>query len=155
MRKSVYIKVSGHSDVTCSLLSNSEDFYAAILNMFQMKLILLALIVALSTVSPFDMEEFDIESRIVNGKASARGQFPFYVLLEVQLPQGRARCGGSLISSQWVMSAGHCLKGAQSAKVILGSLRAGDTKEAGRKIIDVQAKDIHVHPKYFRLLVLK
>lgn len=123
--------------------------------MFQIKLLLLAVIVALSIASPFDIEEFDIESRIVNGKASARGQFPFYVFLEVQLPAGRARCGGSLISSEWVMSAGHCLKGAKSAKVHLGSLRAGDTKEAGRKIIDVQAKDIHVHPKYFRLLVLK
>lgn len=132
-----------------------EDIYAAVSNMFQVKLMLLASIVALSTVSPFDIEEFDIESRIVNGKASARGQFPFYVFLEIQLPAGRARCGGSLISSEWVMSAGHCLKGAKSAKVHLGSLKAGDTKEVGRKIIDVQAKDIHVHPKYFRLLVLK
>lgn len=125
--------------------------------MFQIKLILLALAlaVALSTASPFDIEQFDIESRIVNGKASARGQFPFYVFLEVQMAGGRARCGGSLISTEWVMSAGHCLKGAKSVKVHLGSLRAGDTKEVGREIIDVQAKDIHVHPKYFRLLVLK
>lgn len=115
---------------------------------------LLAIIVALSTVSPFDIEEFDIESRIVGGSAASRGQFPFYVFLEVQLDR-RVRCGGSLISREWVVSAGHCLKGAKSAKVHLGSLKASDTKEVGRKIIDVAAKDIHVHPRYLRLLVLK
>lgn len=122
--------------------------------MFQIKLIFLAVIVALSTVNSFDSEEFDIESRIINGQPSARGQFPFYVFLEIELSR-LARCGGSLISKEWVVSAGHCLKGAKSVKVHLGSLKASDTKEIGRKIIDVDAKGIFVHPKYFQLLVLK
>lgn len=123
--------------------------------MFQLKLSFLALIVALTTVSTFNIDEFDIESRIVGGKASARGQFPFYVFLEVQISSGRIRCGASLISNQWVVSAGHCLKGAKSAKVHLGSLKAGAIEEVGRKILNVDAKDILVHPRYFQLLVLK
>lgn len=53
------------------------------------------------------------------------------------------------------MSAGHCLKNAKGARVHLGSLKAKDFKEEGRKIINVTVADIHVHPKYFQLFVLK
>lgn len=123
--------------------------------MFRKKSILFVVVVALSAVSSYDVEEFDIKSRIVGGEASTRGQWPFYVFLETQLPMGRAKCGASLISNQWIVSAGHCLKGATNVTVHLGSLKALDLKEAGRKIIEVDAKGIFVHPRYFQLLVLK
>jgi secreted trypsin-like serine protease len=43
--------------------------------------------------------------RITNGFTSNRGQFPWQVALEVD---EAAFCGGSLISSLWVLTAAHC-----------------------------------------------
>lgn len=102
-----------------------------------------------------ETDEFKIKPRIIQGKSAKRGQFPYYVFLEVHLPQGKARCGGSLISDQWVLTAGHCVHNAKSARVHLGALKAKDEKEPGRIIIDVDKKGIFPHPKYFQLFVLK
>lgn len=134
--------------------------------MFHIKVLLLAVTaVMLTTANPldfdfnsdldFDIEEFDFGPRIIQGENAARGQFPFYVYLKVKLPQGTASCGGSLISNQWVVTAGHCLKGASSAEVHLGSLRAGDLKEEGRVVINVEKSNIFLHPKFFQMLIMK
>lgn len=106
------------------------------------KLTLLSALVALATA------EYHIEPRIVQGHNASRGQFPFYVLLEVPLPQGMATCGGSLISNEWIVTAAHCAQYAHWAKAHLGSLRAKDTMEKGRQIFEIRAADIHVHPQF-------
>lgn len=124
--------------------------------MFQTKFVLLAVAVSLcAAASAFDLDDIEIDPLIVQGENATRGQFPYYVFLKIQMAQGNAACGGSLISDQYVLTAAHCLKGASSAEVHLGSLRAADVKEEGRQIIKVPASNLRLHPKYFPLLALK
>lgn len=110
--------------------------------MFKATFLLLAVVATLAAA------EYKIEPRIVQGHDAARGQFPFYVLLEIVMPQGIASCGGSLISNQWIVTAGHCMKFAKGARVHLGSLRGQDASEIGRKAFKIHPKDIHIYPKF-------
>jgi secreted trypsin-like serine protease len=43
--------------------------------------------------------------RITNGNTAARAQFPWQAALIID---NQWFCGGSLISSQWVLTAAHC-----------------------------------------------
>ena len=44
-------------------------------------------------------------NRITGGSLASRGQFPWQVGLIIN---GGSFCGGSLISSRWVLTAAHC-----------------------------------------------
>nr|CAD7462022.1 unnamed protein product [Timema tahoe] len=50
-------------------------------------------------------------SKIVNGQQASRGQFPHQAALYLDK---RSFCGGSLISSEWVLTAAHCAQGVTS-----------------------------------------
>lgn len=121
--------------------------------MLKISIILLAGLLA--AVSAFDLNEFEIGPNIVQGENATRGQFPFYAFLKIRVKQGFAACGGSLISDEWVVTAGHCLKGALDVEVHLGALRVNDTKEEGRLIFNVSAEGIHHYPRFFQPLVWK
>jgi len=45
------------------------------------------------------------DNHITGGSTAARGQFPWQVALIIN---GASFCGGSLISSQWILTAAHC-----------------------------------------------
>uniref|UniRef100_A0A8V5FTZ8 Peptidase S1 domain-containing protein n=2 Tax=Melopsittacus undulatus TaxID=13146 RepID=A0A8V5FTZ8_MELUD len=76
-----------------------------------MKYILLVALLGVAVAFPVNNDDDD---KIVGGYTCARNSVPF----QVSLNSGYHFCGGSLISSQWVLTAAHCYK--YSMQVQLG-----------------------------------
>lgn len=120
----------------------------------KLMLLLVALLIINSAFAKH-VNKIEIEPRIVNGFDAVRGQFPFYVYLEIESPHRRKVCGGSLISNEYIVTAGHCLENATSVQAHLGSLRAWKKNEIRRLNIDVDPKNLHIHPEYNELFTMK
>ena len=56
---------------------------------------------------PFEPEKASLTSRIVNGQIAAVGDWGWQVAM---LYNGKFYCGGSLINSQWILTAAHCVE---------------------------------------------
>jgi trypsin len=85
-------------------------------------------------------------SAIINGSAAPEGAYPF--MAAITDGTDFQYCGGSVISSTWVLTAAHCVEGTNPTKevvnVITGRTNLGDTSK-GQKI---RVSQIYVHPKY-------
>lgn len=93
-------------------------------------------------------DSFKIEPKIVGGNAAKLGQFPYFAYLRVYYPDfSGGTCGAALISDEWLLTAAHCLDGAQSVNAILGETRF-NSPEPGHLAVFVDKVNFHIHPDY-------
>lgn len=89
---------------------------------------------------------FTPATAIINGSAAPEGAYPF--MAAITDGTDFQYCGGSVISSTWVLTAAHCVEGVNPAKeavyVVTGRTNLGDTSK-GQKI---RVSQIQVHPKW-------
>jgi chymotrypsin len=83
--------------------------------------------------------------RIIGGQEATPHSIPYQTFLEVYSNSEGWYCGGSLISENYVLTAGHCGDGATEAHVTLGAhepLQAEDTQ------VNIVSTEIKVHEDY-------
>ncbi|KAK4874414.1 hypothetical protein RN001_013774 [Aquatica leii] len=113
--------------------------------------ILLSFLVAssISTPTRFSVpvkDAYDSASRIINGQPARNGQFPWQVLNIISTPTGTGVCGGSLIASNWVLTAAHCADEVYLFTITLGSLYFNSSNVEGAIVI--QTDKVIIHEEY-------
>ncbi|KAL2807830.1 trypsin-like cysteine/serine peptidase domain-containing protein [Aspergillus granulosus] len=81
------------------------------------------------------------EEAIVGGEEATIEEYPYQIQL---LSNGRLICGGSIISTQYVVTAAHCTDGASASSL---SIRAGSSSSSGGGTV-VDVSSIAQHPSY-------
>ncbi|XP_053185059.1 transmembrane protease serine 3 [Scomber japonicus] len=82
-------------------------------------------------------------TRIVGGNASKPGQFPWQVSLHFS---SEHLCGGSIITSRWVLTAAHCVYG--FAEASMWSVHAGQTEQPVHGAQSLSVERIIYHAGY-------
>ena len=105
--------------------------------------------------------EFNFNTkRIVGGDESVEGSWPWFVLLQIYASGRQFLCGGSIISSRWIVTAGHCKISVKNVDTIIAGLQ---------RLYDINGKntrkyfplETHTHesyagsPYYYDLAVIK
>ncbi|XP_044265431.1 chymotrypsin-like [Tribolium madens] len=89
--------------------------------------------------------------KIIGGQEAIPHSIPYQTFLEVYAESEGWYCGGSLISPNYVLTAGHCGVDATEAHVTLGAhkpLQAEDTQ------VKIVSKEVKVHEKYDGELII-
>lgn len=89
-----------------------------------------------------------LSPRITGGQFANVNQFPYQAALVISLPDQQSFCGGSLISNNFVMTAGHCLDTATMATVMMGAHNVSLSTESSRAIQLIMARNFIIHQNY-------
>ncbi|KAK5647648.1 hypothetical protein RI129_002540 [Pyrocoelia pectoralis] len=90
-------------------------------------------------------------TKIVGGDEAVPHSLPYQVGMYVYLPQGRSFCGGSLVSTQHVLTAAHCTDKASSALIMLGAHNISTVEEHRQEF---ETSNFAVHENWFPLFIL-
>lgn len=115
-----------------------------------MKYILAAFLIATVSTSPINLK---YENKVNSGDYAYSGQFPYQVSVQYGLFGFYSHvCGGAIITSEWIITAGHCYTDYIHLPVINGyRIVAGTTDLSyltGAQVIKVGINDTVVHPAY-------
>jgi trypsin len=101
-------------------------------------------IAVLATASALALAPLTGAGAVVNGTTAAAGQFPF--MASLQDGSGFSFCGGSVISSGWVLTAAHCVPDADATDlyVVTGRTDLADASTGQR----IKVSKVFVNPAY-------
>lgn len=112
---------------------------------------------------PVNCGEVFVENKIVNGEEAEFGQFPWMALLGYQqkgLDILEFLCGGTIITTKFVMTAAHCITVDVKRELMIVRLGENDLKTSrdcymlqGQKVcvdphVDMKVEKFFQHPKY-------
>lgn len=74
-------------------------------------------------ISPKDFPELsrEVQGRIVNGNEAEVNKFPYQVSIRAISDKSVSLCGGSILSNEFILTAGHCTKGYKKFEIGFGS----------------------------------
>lgn len=98
---------------------------------------IIALVVAIYTSSVYSIH---------NGFIVEPNSIPYQVLIIVKNSDHSSKCGGSLVKVDRVLTAAHCLKGKDTAKVTVGAHRLHDHEEDSRQTQSIESDRMFPHP---------
>jgi len=106
---------------------------------------LAAMVLAELEPQPRYLEDI-VEERVVGGETAKPNSWPWQISLQWLSSSGyRHTCGGSLITTSWVLTAAHCVDSSRTWRVVIGEHDL--TSNSGREQIKGVSR-VYVHPKW-------
>ncbi|KAM6312931.1 chymotrypsin-C-like [Podargus strigoides] len=91
-------------------------------------------------------------SRVVGGEDAVAHSWPWQISLQYsRLGSWHHTCGGTLIASNWVLTAAHCISSGMTYRVVLGKQVLSEEDEPGSLAVGVEK--IIVHEKWNSFLI--